>query len=107
MRFASKLDYSGSRFNGNVVDLMVTPNFIEKNFDKFLDYLILSLDMGVFQIQLNVVDSKTLIDAKENPDKYPNLIVRVWGFSAYFKDLPESYQDVLIKRAIENESRNR
>lgn len=107
MRFASKLDYSDSRFNGNVVDLMVTPNFIEKNFDKFLDYLILSLDMGVFQIQLNVVDSKTLIDAKENPDKYPNLIVRVWGFSAYFKDLPESYQDVLIKRAIENESRNR
>ena len=105
MRFASKLDYSESRFNGNVVDLMVTPNFINKNFDKFLDYLILSLDMGVFQIQLNVVDSKTLIDAKENPEKYPNLIVRVWGFSAYFKDLPESYQDVLIKRAIENESK--
>lgn len=105
MRFASKLDYSESRFNGNVVDLMVTPDFIEKNFEKFLDYLILSLDMGVFQIQLNVVDSKTLIDAKENPEKYPNLIVRVWGFSAYFKDLPESYQDVLIKRAIQNESR--
>ena len=104
MRFASKLDYSGSSFNGNVVDLMVAPYFINKNFDKFLDFLILSMDMGVFQMQLNVVDSKTLIDAKENPDKYPNLIVRVWGFSAYFKDLPESYQDVLIKRAIENES---
>jgi formate C-acetyltransferase len=104
MRFASKLDYSESSFNGNVVDLMVSPYFINKNFDKFLDFLILSMDMGVFQMQLNVVDSKTLIDAKENPEKYPNLIVRVWGFSAYFKDLPESYQDVLIKRTIENES---
>lgn len=104
MRFASKLDYSESRFNGNVVDLMVSPYFINKNFDKFLDFLILSMEMGVFQMQLNVVDSKTLIDAKENPNKYPNLIVRVWGFSAYFKDLPESYQNVLIKRAIENES---
>lgn len=104
MRFASKLDYSESRFNGNVVDLMVSPNFINKNFEKFLDFLILSMDMGVFQMQLNVVDSKTLIDAKENPNKYPNLIVRVWGFSAYFNDLPESYQNVLIKRAVENES---
>lgn len=106
MRFASKLDYSESRFNGNVVDLMVSPYFINKNFDKFLDFLILSLKMGVFQIQFNVVDSKTLIDAQENPDKYPNLIVRVWGFSAYFNDLPKDYQNVLIKRALENEGKN-
>lgn len=105
MRFASKLDYSGSKFNGNVVDFMVTPQFINTNFDKFLDFLIISLDMGVFQMQLNVIDSKTLIDAKKNPDKYPNLIVRVWGFSAYFKDLPEDYQNNLIKRAIEHEAK--
>jgi formate C-acetyltransferase len=106
MRFASKIDYSGYKFNGNVVDFMVTPDFINKNFDKFLDFIILSFEMGVFQMQLNVVDSKTLIKAKENPQDYPNLIVRVWGFSAYFKDLPPSYQDLLIKRAIENERKN-
>lgn len=62
--------------------------------------------MGVFQMQLNVIDSKTLIDAQTNPDKYPNLIVRVWGFSSYFRDLPKDYQDVLIKRALEHESNN-
>ena len=106
MRFASKLDYSGSRFNGNVVDFMVSPDFINKNFEKFTDFIKLSLDMGVFQMQLNVVDSKTLIDAQNNPDNYPNLIVRVWGFSTYFKDLPKDYQDVLIKRALEHESKN-
>jgi len=39
------------------------------------------------------------MDAQKHPEKYPNLIVRVWGFSAYFKDLPEEYQDVLIQRA--------
>lgn len=104
MRFASKIDYSEHRFNGNVVDFMVTPDFITKNFDKFLDFIQMSLDMGVFQMQLNVVDSQTLIDAQNNPEKYPNLIVRVWGFSSYFKDLPKEYQDVLIKRALENES---
>ena len=106
MRFASKLNYTESRFNGNVVDFMITPDFINKNFDKFCDFLKISLDMGVFQMQLNVVDSKTLIDAQANPDKYPNLIVRVWGFSTYFKDLPKDYQDVLIKRALENEGKN-
>lgn len=104
MRFASKLEYSENRFNGNVVDFMVSPDFIKKNFNKFVDFIEISLNMGVFQMQLNVVDSKTLIDAQKHPEKYPNLIVRVWGFSAYFNDLPIEYQNVLIKRALEYES---
>ena len=49
---------------------------------------------------MNVMDSKTLIDAKAHPEKYAGLVVRVWGFSAYFNDLPESYKDLLIERAI-------
>jgi len=106
MRFASKLDYSGIKFNGNVVDFMVSPGFINKNFDKFLDFIILSLKMGVFQMQLNVLSSEMLINAKNNPQDYPNLIVRVWGFSTYFNDLPIEYKDLLIKRAIENERKN-
>lgn len=106
MRFASKLEYTENRFNGNVVDFMVSPDFIKKNFDKFVNFIEISLNMGVFQMQLNVVDSKTLIDAQKHPEKYPNLIVRVWGFSSYFNDLPVEYQNVLIKRALENESKN-
>ena len=47
-----------------------------------------------------------LIEAKTHPELYPNLIVRVWGFSAYFNDLPEEYQNLLIKRAIESEKTN-
>jgi formate C-acetyltransferase len=45
-----------------------------------------------------------LIAAKENPDLFPNLVVRVWGFSAYFNDLPEEYKLLLIKRALESEN---
>ena len=55
-------------------------------------------------MQMNLMDSKTLIDAKKNPNRYPGLIVRVWGFSAYFNDLPEDYQNILINRAIMAES---
>lgn len=106
MHFASKLDYTNHKFNGNVVDFMVTPDFIEKNFNKFVDFLEMSLNMGVFQMQLNVISSKILIDAQNHPDRYPNLIVRVWGFSSYFNDLPIEYQNMLIKRAYNNEKLN-
>ena len=106
MQFASKLDYTNNKFNGNVVDFFVSPDFIKKNFDKFVDFLKMSLNMGVFQMQLNVVSSKILIDAQKHPDKYPNLIVRVWGFSSYFNDLPIEYQNMLIKRAYKNEQLN-
>lgn len=54
-------------------------------------------------MQMNVVDSKTLIAAKADPKLFPELVVRVWGFSAYFNDLPDEYKDVLIARAIESE----
>ena len=37
---------------------------------------------------------------------YENLIVRVWGFSAYFNDLPENYKDLLIERALKNEGKS-
>ena len=103
MRFASKIDYEGCKFNGNVVDLMVSPNFIKNNFEKFTDYILLSIKLGFYQMQMNVVDSKTLIEAKAHPELHTNLIVRVWGFSSYFNDLPLSYKDLLIERALKNE----
>lgn len=103
INFASKLDYTDNRFNGNVIDFYVTPNFINDNYDKFLDFLISSIKTGFFEMQMNVVSSKTLIEARKNPDKFPNLVVRVWGFSAYFKDLPDEYKDYIIERALKNE----
>jgi len=103
INFASALDYKENRFNGNVVDLMISPQFIENNFAKFVDFLVIAIEVGFFELQMNVVGSDILIAAKKNPEKYSNLIVRVWGFSAYFNELPTEYQDVLIRRALENE----
>lgn len=106
VNFASKLKYDDNRINGNVIDFMIAPSFIEDNFDKIVDFLMISLDIGFYQMQMNVVSSDTLIDAKKNPKKYPNLIVRVWGFSAYFNDLPLNYKDLLIERALKNEGKS-
>ncbi len=103
VEFASKLSYEENRFNGNVVDFFVSPNFISDNFDKFVDFLMLSIKVGFFEMQMNVVSSKQLIEARKNPEKFPNLVVRVWGFSSYFKDLPDDYKDYLIERALKSE----
>lgn len=101
--FAASLDYSGYKFNGNVVDFMVSPSFVKSNTEKFATLIRTSMKLGVYQMQANVIDSKLLITAKANPDQYPNLIVRVWGFNAYFRELPKEYQDYLIERALQNE----
>ena len=53
---------------------------------------------GGHQLQLNTVNSDTLRDAQANPDKYRNLIVRVWGWSGYFVELDKCYQDHIIRR---------
>lgn len=103
--FASQIEYEGWNANGNVVDFFVTPEFIENNKEKFVDLLFLGIKQGFFQMQMNVVSSDMLIAAKNNPEKFPNLIVRVWGFSAYFVDLPVEYKDVLIRRALLSEGK--
>lgn len=98
MDFAASLDYGGNRLNGNVVDFIVPTSYI-KFPEKLTSILRNSIKNGVYELQLNVLDKHTLIDAKLHPEKYPNLIVRVWGFSAYFNDLPDEYKDNLINRA--------
>ena len=54
---------------------------------------------GGMQIQLNVLDSNMLIEAKNNPEKYPWLIVRVSGYSAYFNDLSPDMKEEIIQRS--------
>ena len=103
LSFAMKLDYNRNRLNGNVIDFITSPGMLRQNRDKYVALLRTSFAGGIFQLQMNVVDSKTLIAAKADPNLFPQLVVRVWGFSAYFNDLPEEYQDVLIARTLESE----
>ncbi|MFZ5761120.1 MAG: pyruvate formate lyase family protein [Thermodesulfobacteriota bacterium] len=53
---------------------------------------------GGQQVQFNIMTYAMLMDAKKHPEKYPDLMVRVSGYSAYFKDLNPMMQDELITR---------
>jgi len=56
------------------------------------------IHLGGHQLQLNTVSREQLLDAKKNPSKHRNLIVRVWGWSGYFVELDACYQDHVINR---------
>ena len=53
---------------------------------------------GGHQLQLNAVSREALLDAQAHPEKYERLIVRIWGWSAYFVELDREFQDHVIRR---------
>ncbi len=53
---------------------------------------------GGMEMQLNVLDPDMLVDARDNPGKYPGIVVRVAGFCAYFDDLPGGVKQEIIDR---------
>ena len=54
--------------------------------------------MGGHQLQLNAIAREKLLDAQAHPEKYPDLIVRVWGWSGYFNELDLCFQNQIISR---------
>ncbi len=56
------------------------------------------IELGGHQLQLNSVNREKLLDAQKHPENYPNLIVRVWGWSGYFNELDLKYQNHIIRR---------
>ena len=56
------------------------------------------MQLGGQELQINVVDAATLRAAQADPASYPELIVRVAGFSAYFTELKRATQDEIISR---------
>ena len=52
------------------------------------------------QLQFNIVDTKTLLDAQKNPEAHRDLLVRIGGYSDFFVTIPKSLQDEIISRSI-------
>ena len=65
---------------------------------KFADLLGTYFDQGGNHVQFNILDRETLLDAKEHPENYRNLVVRVAGYSAFWVELTPAVQDEIISR---------
>ena len=66
---------------------------------------VMSLIEGHFKqggtlININVLDGEKLMAANENPDLYPDLVVRVTGFTAYFASLSPQFRQLVVDRFL-------
>ncbi len=87
---------------GEALNLKYTSIENETDIEKFADFVETYFRIGGLQVQFNIMSYEMLMDAKKHPEKYPELLVRVSGYSAYFKDLNETMQDELITRTEYN-----
>ena len=56
------------------------------------------VERGGHQLQLNAVNLEAMKEAQANPDLYRQLVVRIWGWSAYFVELDKDFQDHVMAR---------
>jgi formate C-acetyltransferase len=56
------------------------------------------LQRGGFEIQINIIDKETLLDAQKHPEQYADLVVRVGGYSDYYTRLsPQMQAEILLR----------
>jgi len=91
--------------SGVALNLKFTPEVDRKKMlDNFVAYIKGYFDDkqgqrdGGMEIQFNITKREDFEDAVKNPDKYPELLVRVSGYTAYFKDLNPFMQKEIIDR---------
>jgi pyruvate-formate lyase len=57
-------------------------------------------DLGGTQVNLNIMDHARVLEAHRDPSKYPDLVVRVTGFSAYFASLSPAFRQLVVDRIM-------
>ncbi len=94
----AKLDHA--RTGGTLLNQKLMPQLLadEEGIDKLAHLVRAFFRLDGHHVQFNVVDSKTLLEAQANPEKYTDLIVRVAGYSDYFVDIGRELQDEIIAR---------
>jgi formate C-acetyltransferase len=97
----AKLPYRDS-LDGISYTVSVAPQKAHLSPDEVVDAAVKAFDTyfghGGFHMNLNVIDKDTLEDAMKNPDKYPQLTIRVSGYAVNFVRLtPEQQKDVISR----------
>lgn len=100
----AKLDYENCCKDGISNTFSIIPNALGKDTNEQIDNLVSLID-GYFQksahhLNVNVLNREMLIDAMNNPDKYPLLTIRVSGYAVRFNRLTRKQQEEVISRTF-------
>jgi len=103
IRSLGKLDQVKS--GGTLLNMRFLPSLLKREEDvvKLGKLIRTYFALGGHHVQFNIVDTATLLAARENPEDYRDLLVRVAGYSDYFNDIAENLKQEIIDRT-ENRS---
>ena len=98
--FNSATCYNHALSQNSQLNMKIHPSVVKgrEGSKKFLEMIKAYLRKGAFHAQFNIVDSRMLKDAQDNPDAYRGLMVRVAGFTQYWVELGKQIQDEVIAR---------
>ncbi|AJG97680.1 formate acetyltransferase [Clostridium beijerinckii] len=100
----AKIPYNKICQDGVSNTFSIVPDALGKNEDQKINNLVAILDgyftQGAHHLNVNVLNRQTLIDAMENPDKYPTLTIRVSGYAVNFSRLSKEQQLEVISRTF-------
>ena len=99
----AKLPYKDA-LDGISYTVSVSPQKAHLSEKELVDGAIKAFDVyfaqGGFHMNLNILDKDMLVDAMENPDKYPQLTIRVSGYAVNFIRLTREQQQDVISRTF-------
>ena len=102
IKSCAKMDHMST--GGTLLNQKFTPSAIagETGLDNLASLIRTYFAMDGHHIQFNVFDKETLLEAQKHPDDYKDLIVRVAGYSDYFRNLDEELQNEIINRTAQS-----
>lgn len=99
MRSVAALDHTRI-MKGVIYNQKFNPSVLEtpEGIAKFTALLRGYCEIKGAQVQFNIIDKQTLLDAQEHPEQYRDLVVRVAGYSAFYTELSREVQNQIIVR---------
>jgi formate C-acetyltransferase len=68
--------------------------------EKVCDYIMTIFELGATLLNINIIDADQILAANDNPDAFPDLVVRVTGFTAYFCLLTPEFRKLVVDRIL-------